>query len=424
MTTGHDGGKRQRRVILATIGSAGDVNPMMALGLALQQRGHDVLLVTSPFFEEYIESAGLPFMPLGDAEAHRRVVEDPDLWNTRRAFDVIARGVILPSMRPFYEMFADVDPAGTLLVTSALVFGAHLLRERRGMAHVTVHLQPSLLRSLYQSPNMGGIALPEWLPKAVKRLYFRLVDRLVIDRQLAPKVNAFRAELGLPAIHNLFAGWIHSPLLNLGLFPDWFAPPQPDWPASTRLTGFLAYDGGEQQPVTAEVRAFLAAGEPPIVFTAGTSNVHAAAFLRESARAAALLKRRALLVNAYPEQLPDELPEGVMATTYAPFGELLPRASALVYHGGVGTLAQALAAGIPHLVMPLSHDQPDNADRLRRLGLGDAIAPGRYRAELVAEKLGRLLADEQVAERCRQLAAQVDFAAGLQEAVTAIEALR
>jgi UDP:flavonoid glycosyltransferase YjiC (YdhE family) len=158
-----------------------------------------------------------------------------------------------------------------------------------------------------------------------------------------------------------------------------------------------------------------------LVFTAGSSNVHATNFLQESGQAAALLDRRAVLVTAFPEQLPPGMPSGVIATTFAPFSELLPRASALIYHGGIGTLAQAVAAGIPHLVMPLSHDQPDNADRLRRLGVGDAIAPGRYRAAAVAAKLRRLLADEQVAERCRRLKGQVDFAAGLDAACTAID---
>jgi len=409
-----------RQLILATIGSAGDVNPMIALGSALQRRGHKVTLVTSPVFEEPIEQAGLVFRALGDAEAHRRMAEDPDLWNPRRAFDVIARGVILPSMRPFYEMFADADPDRTLLITSALVFGAHLLRERRGLPHVTIHLQPSLLRSMHHSPNMGGVALPDRLPAPIKRLYFRLLDWLIIDRQLAPEVNSFRTELELPPIHNLFAGWIHSPLLNLGFFPEWFAPPQPDWPESTRLTGFLAGDA-QLQSFSAELTAFLEAGEPPLVFTAGTSNLHAAEFLGESARAAALLGRRAVLVSSFPEQLPPDLPDGVMATTFAPFGALLPRASALIYHGGIGTLAQAAAAGIPHLVMPLSHDQPDNADRLRRLGVGDAIAPNRYRAETVAAKLQRLLTDDQVAARCRQVAARIDFAAALNGACEAIE---
>ncbi len=411
-------------ILLATIGSAGDVHPMMALARALQQRGYRATVITSPFFEEYIRTAGIDFIPLGDLEHQRQVMDNPDLWHPRRAFQVLVDYAMRPLMRPLYDLLSDYDPDHTIVVSSPFLFGAHLAREKLGMPHATFHLQPVLLRSLYQTPIMGGVHLPEGYPHFLKRLFYRMVDSFVIDRSLARPLNNLRRELGLPPMRRIFANYLHSPQLNLGLFPEWFAPPQPDWPVNTQLTGFVAYDGTDQLPASPELLAFLHEGEPPLVFTAGTANQHAAEFFRESVAAAQQLGRRALLLSRYDEHIPAGLPPGIRYFDYAPFSEVLPHTAALIYHGGIGSTAQALAAGIPHLVMPLSHDQPDNALRLERLGVGETLPPERYQATAVARMLDRLLSDEQVAIRCRELAECVDFPAALEQTCAAILQLK
>ncbi len=97
----------------------------------------------------------------------------------------------------------------------------------------------------------------------------------------------------------------------------------------------------------------------------------------------------------------------VRAFNYVPFSKVLPRAAALVHHGGIGTTAQALAAGVPQLVVPFAHDQPDNAARVRRLGVGDFLLPRRYRVGVVLQSLRRLLASSTVRENCRRRAGEL-----------------
>src|SRR5947209_11251198 len=149
--------------------------------------------------------------------------------------------------------------------------------------------------------------------------------------------------------------------------------------------------------------------------------MHARDELAASAEACRLLGRRGLLVTKHPAQLPPTLPPGVIHVDYAPFSELLPRCAALVHHGGIGTTAQALAAGVPQLIVPFAHDQHDNAARVKRLGCGAELASRRYRPTAVAGKVGFLLSDSRIAASCRSVAARFEGQDALEETCDLIE---
>lgn len=413
---------KRREILVATLGSAGDVNPKIALGLELARRGHAVTLLAHAYHRRRVEAAGLPFIPVGEADEYERLMRDPDLWHPLRAFALLARVGIPGMLRPVYDAIAARDPARTVVVTSGLVMAGAIAAEKLGTPHVTVHLQPSLIQSLDDTPAlMPPLTDMRW-PRSFRRLVLAAANRLTIDRLLGPPVNAFRAELGLPPTHGFFRERLHSPRLTLGLWPDWYAPPQPDWPPSVRTTGFVRYDAPGEHAPPEGLEAFLAAGEAPVVFTPGTAMALGARFFAAAVDASRRLGRRALLLTPHREQLPRDLPGGVAHLDYVPFRDVLPRAAAIVHHGGIGTVAQALAAGIPQLIMPMAHDQPDNARRVARLGVGDWIAPLSFRGPLVARRLGALLASGDVARRAAALAERVDFDAALARACDAIEA--
>src|SRR5678815_3434731 len=142
--------------------------------------------------------------------------------------------------------------------------------------------------------------------------------------------------------------WPHSPQLVIGFFPEWFAAPQSDWPPHTHLVGFPLWDSGAHDRMTHEAETFLQAGAPPVVFTPGSAGATLHRYFQESVSAARTLGVRAMLVTNFPEQVPRDLPDHVRTFGYLAFSNLLPRAALLVYHGGIGTLAQTLKAGIPH----------------------------------------------------------------------------
>jgi rhamnosyltransferase subunit B len=280
-----------------------------------------------------------------------------------------------------------------------------------------------MLRSEHDAGMFGRLPLGAKVPRILKRALYWAADKFIIDRELAPELNAFRRELGLPPVWGIFRRYVHSPQLVLGLFADWFAPRQPDWPPNLDLPGFVLYDAASHRAVSAEAEQFLAEGPPPVLFTPGSGAATLRDFLRESVEACRLLGIRAMLVTNFPEQLPGNLPSGVRAFSYLPFSRIPPRCSAMVYPGGIGTMAQTIQAGVPHLVVPHAHDQPDNAARIERLGLGKSIYPERYRGDRVAALLRELRLDSSLAQRCRTFAARIHSETALVRACRLIEGL-
>ncbi len=411
-------------VILVAVGSAGDVHPFVGLGLAMRERGHRVTLVASGYFEPLARRVGLDFEALMTAAEYESMIDNPKIWSRLGGFAAVVRLGIVPTLRPIYEIvMKHYVPGTTVVAGSSLALGARVAQERHGVPLTTVHLSPSVLRSDVQSPILPGLFLPDWLPKPLKRLQWWLGNLLIVDRILAPSVNAFLAELGLPPARRLIE-LLNSPQQVLCLFPDWYASRQPDWPPRTILAGFPLYDerGASEPPL--ELARFLdEEGGPPIVFTPGSANIHGREFFRAAIAACTSLGRRGVLLTRFSEQIPGELPLTVRYFDYAPFSWLLPRSAALVHHGGIGTLSQALAAGVPQLVMPMSHDQPDNAARLARLGVGTELSPKRFRGPTVAAALAKLLNSADVAARCRAEAAKFEGQRPLEVACDAIEQL-
>jgi len=236
-------------------------------------------------------------------------------------------------------------------------------------------------------------------------------------------LNELRARLGLSRLKRPMDRWMYSPDLVLGLFPDWFAARQPDWPAQTATVGFPLWDPPSTPHLSKEVDEFLAAGEPPIVFAPGSANVQANEFFQTAADVCERLGRRGMLMTKYPEQLPKRLPPGVRSFGFVSFRELLPRAAALVHHGGIGTCAQGLASGLPQIVMPMAYDQLDNGLRLQRLGVGAIVPRKRFKPVTVSAALGPLLESAEVATRCRELASRCNGPASLSAACDRLEEL-
>ena len=391
--------------LMVALGSGGDVYPQIGLGKALRKRGHRVVVISNTHFESAVERAGLEFASCESADAARNTIENPELFKFGKGFRVLFEG-ILRVMPAVYRLIADrYIPGETVAIGGFTAFGARIAQEKLGVPFATVHLQPVLLRSLNEQPGLTVSPRATPLIRGLRRLSLPALDRWVFDPVLAPGLNSFRSELGLPPVKRVMNGWVHSPQLVIGMFPEWFASLQPDWPPNTHLTGFPLFNDGEDlQP---ELRQFLDSGDPPVVFTAGTAMLFGRKFFEVAAQVCRMTGRRGLLLTQFPEQLPAELPPQVRHFTYAPFGALLPRAAALVHHGGIGTVAQAFAAGIPQLIAPFNFDQPDNAARVQRLGAGDLIRSRRYETRTAAQKLDALLRSTTVAETCRRLAAKI-----------------
>jgi rhamnosyltransferase subunit B len=392
------------RVLIIAIGSAGDVHPFLGIGSAMQGRGHEVILITSPYFEQAVRKSGLGFHPLGTVEDFQRLQADAALWHPRKGPWVVLNKATVPTFQPILDIARELHvPGKTLLLGSSLAFGGLNVRELMGIPFVSVHLSPALFVSVHRQPVLHGMTFGQGAPRFLKAFQWAVAARIV-DGFVAPEFNRFRQTHGLPPIRNLMRrGW-HSPDRVIGLFPDWFAAPQPDWPPQTRLTGFPLFDEAGHREVPAEVEAFLSSGEPPVIFTPGSAMAHGHAFFREAVKALTRSGRRGMLLTPFKETVPEHLPENVRHFSYIPFSQVLPRAAAIVYHGGIGTCSQALRAGIPHLIQPMAHDQHETLSRVRDLGVGLGLPPAKFKDKRIAAALDELLDRREFRDRAQDLA--------------------
>jgi rhamnosyltransferase subunit B len=391
------------RILISTLGSHGDMHPFLGIGRELRRRGHQVTIIAPAMYAELAGSTNFEFVPAGTVEQFDRLSGDPDIWHPRRALAVIAKGTA-EMIEPYYRAIVDrYVPGETVSVISSLVFGGRIAQEKFSVPTVSVHLSPLVLRSICQPSYVPPLPLFAWEPAWVKRFLFAAADWLVIDRLLGPPINEFRGSLGLKPVKGIFKDWIHSPDRVIGLFPEWFSPSPGDWPAQTVVTGFPLFDESNVLSLDEKLIRFLDSGDRPIAFTPGSAMRHGRRFFEVAVETCQRLGQRGVLLSRHLDHLPPRLPPEVFHADYAPFSQLLPRCAALVHHGGIGTSAQGLAAGVPQLVMPMAHDQPDNAKHLIRLGVAQAVGVNRFSVGRASRALKYLLGSAEVAAACASI---------------------
>lgn len=366
-------------------------------------------MVIQAAMAEYATRAGLRAVPTGDASAQESLVENPDLWHPQKAFRLLAKNFPVWAREMVPAIRGVAVPNRTVIVGASIAFGARMVSEADGVPHVTTHLQPAIFMSAYDSPVLtAGMERLKRKPLWLRRLIFKLAS-WETDRQLKRGTNRVRAELGLiQPVKNIIRDWAHSPDLVLGLFPEWFAPRQPDWPPQAVTTRFPLYDEAPDRPLPPGLQSFLSAGEPPVLLTPGSTNMHARRFFMTATDACWQIGKRSLLITPFKEHLPPALPTGAAHFEFAPFSQVFPRCAAVVHHGGIGTCSQGLAAGVPQLIKAMAHDQPDNAWRLRHLGAGDYLYPKQFQSAEVARRLKILIESPVVADSCRELKQRIE----------------
>ncbi len=401
----------------STFGSAGDVFPMLGLALELRDRGHDVTFATNEHFRNVIESYGLPFEPLGTEADYDACIRNPDLWHPRKAFNHVLQSM-QPAIKRQYEIHADHARAGPVAaITNCFGFGALMAQDRLDVPVITLHLQPVVLWSDREPPKLPGLFGPRWL----QRLLYRVGIRYFVNPVVLPSLNQWRHELGLPPVRNITSWW-HSRFGVLCMFPEWYCPPQADWPPGVMQTDFPLWNHKANESLAPEVESFLNRGDPPIVFTPGSANLHGQQFFASAVQACQTLNRRGLFLTQFPEQLPAQVPDSIAHFNYVPLDQLLPRTAAFVHHGGIGSMSQAMLAGIPQILMPLAHDQFDNAARVHRLGLGTSIPSHKFTGPRLIQALKNVLDSPTITKACRDIAARLANRDGISRSADAVEA--
>jgi rhamnosyltransferase subunit B len=426
------------KIVLSTFGSLGDLHPLLALAIELRNRGHEIVINSLEAYREKIAALGFEFYPLRpdlDPEKDRELARE--IMDAKNGTEKLLREILIPNIRPMYEDLTKAVVGADLLISGEVVFPAASVVEKTGIKWVTTSLAPASFLSPndpFVPPTAQWLKHFRFLGATFHGVMYSQVHRLV-NSWLVP-YREFRREIGLSEDHDPIFKGKFSKLLHLAMFSKVLGKPQPDWHSPTLQTGFCFYDGqNDLGKMPEKLTEFLENGEPPIVFTLGSAAVmDARDFFEESAKAAKMLNRRAVLLYGIFNEVPKIMENGkwkmeneasgqpqIVAFDYAPYSQIFPKAACVVHQGGVGTTAQVLRAGVPALIMPYSHDQPDNAARCVRLGTARTISRDRYKAGNAAKELRELLSDLSYKAKALQASVVVNAEYGTKIACDAIE---
>jgi rhamnosyltransferase subunit B len=372
------------RTLITVIGSGGDLNPMLGIGKELSQRGHDVTLLAGSWQEPVVRKVGLQFHAIIGNEQMDQVraslKSSPHMGGDWCAF---FREAILPTAASICRRICDeADGSNTLLIGPSWILGMRLAAERCGVPLVSASLQLRPLTSDSDQEKYG----------------------LVFNRLFAPIVNRCRSRVGLPPIESPLNDWLASTDKAVTLVPEWFLNPETDAADQAQLSDFVMFDSNSGGDLSPQLQAFLRKYPRPVVFTFGTESYDIAWLFKPALNACRRLGLPAIFLTKHGDQVP-ELPDHVLRVDYVPLNLLLPHVAGIVYHGGIGTCAQALKAGVPQVVMPIAFDQFHTAAHVEHLGVGVRMTRRNYLGSL-SSTLREMLANSAVSRRCLEISAK------------------
>ena len=371
--------EKTKDVVVTAPGSLGDVNPMLKIARRLHVAGCNVTFLAAERYLHLAERAGLSCRSLVAEEEFKTLAGNASLWHPRRGVRLIFERAVGDFLVKHYRWLEqNFAPESTVLISHILDFAGRVFRDKYPSCHLaTVLPAPALIRSMLDPPRLSSYFWEPILPRWTLPFLYRAAD-VYVDSFALPAINRLREEIGLEPVRRLLDQWCWSPDRVLGCFPTWFSVPEQERMPQLLHLGFPLADS--EDVVRDEQKEKLAAvlqqfsGRKPIVFAPGTAHEHAKYFLTCAANACDGTGRCGILISSKADQVPqDQLGDSLVTADYLPFSRLLPHCSAIVHHGGVGTTSQALAAGIPQVVLPMAFDQFDNAKRVQKLGCGVSL---------------------------------------------------
>ena len=396
------------KILIHTLGSSGDFNPLVALGLEMRGRGHDVHFALDPAFAAKARQLGFDATDAGP-----ETVPNPDLMrrllapsrNGLNLVNILFREILIPAIRPAAEVLTPLARDADLFVSHTIQLAAPVVARRTGVPWVSV--SPACLLYPTGAYPPPGVAW-KGCPAPLGRLGWRVAKALM--RPLDARANRAYASLGMPPVERVSAGGAYSRLLTLGLWSPSFFPRPQDWPEWIQVGGYSRWDAPNEDPLPdPPLREGREPAGPLVVFTLGSAVVgDPRGFYEMAAEALRPTDWRALLVGAPDDfPLPPSLRDRVRTTRYARFGDVFPPADAIVHSGGVGTTQAACFYGKPSVIVPRGADQFENAAHVQREGWGLRLKPEDLSATLIRLRLARLLNDGQIARRVDALGARM-----------------
>ncbi len=417
------------KIVVTAAGSRGDVQPCVALGLGLREAGHEVTLASWKPYRSMAEGRGLAFRPVAgpgpDDLMSALVAAGRNPLKYAGRFRPLLRPHVEQGLRDCLAACADADA----VLYTPLGFAGFMAAEYLGLPSVGSVVEPLFVRSgaypsavlgrPIESPVLGGLYNRLSHP-AVEQLYWRIIEPLVADA---------RRKIGLPAMPVLRSPLAEIHRKRLPLLLGWsrhVLPADPRTEGRMPTTGYWFLDREKGWDPPEGLRTFLEAGEPPVALGLGSmTGVEAAETGRIVSGTAEALRRtglRGVLLSEHA-RIDDVLPDNVIRIPgEVPYDWLFPRVAAVVHHGGAGTVAAALRAGVPSVVVPVLPDQTFWAHRVEALGAAPPPIPQkRLTAGSLSNAILQAVTDPGMRHGCTLLAEGITAENGVGKAVKALE---
>jgi UDP:flavonoid glycosyltransferase YjiC (YdhE family) len=419
------------RILIISIGTRGDVQPYLALAKGLMSAGHEMWLATDITFESFVVDSGVGFKPI-KADPRQAMQEDVrEIGGNPVKFVGWLNRQFKPLARDFFRDVKEAAEGMDALLFGALAFPAFHVAEGLGIPSLATYLQPAT-PTRYLSGAAGGA--PDWLPfRGLANKWLTELSIFSVFAMTKGVVDEGRQEmLGLPRM-----SWRDYLTLNSAAAPIVYGysrhvvPVPPDWGDWLHVAGYWFLDGDEGWRPPATLADFLEAGPPPVYVGFGSMiDKESGVVTRIVLNALAMTGRRAILLGGWGGlgggDLPQNIlrPENVFRIDSAPHSWLFPRMAAVVHHGGAGTTAAALRAGVPNVIVPFFADQPFWGSRVRALGVGPKPIPRqKLTTTRLAEAIELAVSDQKMRRRAAELGQKIQAEDGVTTAVPLIESL-
>ncbi len=407
-----------QHIVIYALGTGGDIDPMVALGIELIRRGYSVSFLSNDYFQPRIVAAGCEFISVGTIEQYHQG-NSISAWEPRNHADNFEH-YHAPAFEPAFNYVKSLSGKNTLVLALGEENGARVAAEKFNIPFIKMMLSPNMVFSAYSPPAPMKWAIPASIPRFIVRFLLRRNRKTRFKVFCRMPHNAAylatRKRLQCPLKFQTES----TALLQIGFFPEWFGMRAKDWPENIRLVGFPLQNRASINS-RSELDALIEQQGAPLIFTSGTGVKDVAELFSEGRKICEQLQVPGVFVGGNSGA---ELLQGSALCThmdYIDFEYALPKALAIIHHGGMGTTAQAIKAGIPQLIRPIKYDQPDNADRIYKLGLGTYVMPERFKVEEVAPMIGNMLQKAKHSKSLRHYAADVNNSSAIVDACDLIE---
>ncbi len=375
---------------------------MLSIAQRLSELGETVIFISNGYFKSLFTNLRIEFIEISSSEEYENLIATVNVNSPHKLITALVRHLLLNPIEPILKSLENISKNGNVvLIANGCNLGTRLYHDKTNCDFVSAYFAPSVLPSAEFAPRLFKYHLAKFLPLYIRKIGFKLLTSAV-NTLLLRRVNHSRLKSGLKRSKNVL-DLFNSPQSILGLYPKRFLGVTPsDWPDQFQAVGFPMFR--DNLKINKSLESFLSKGDEPILVCRGTPNLRVEKFMARISKAILSLNQRAILVSKHFSSETTIKHQDIFCADFLSYSRVIPKCKAVVHHGGVGTSAQCLRAGVPQLIAPWGVDQWDNSMRLQDLGVAIEINEEDCSNENIKSKLSKLIGDNQMRHKARKIA--------------------